>query len=270
MQSVLVSSVISVTALLVASCGTTPTSSTMNVQPGQTVSDADAAQFLGQYAIRGNLATIQNLPFVGKTPALSSAYSLLSLERDGEGVKAIERNCHIIITSSGPVKQVIPDALPQSAAAIVSPFRIWADGDSLVFAKDESPIVLGAALKDASDPLPTTVSDARVVDQDGDGHPGVTVKVSGLVTGEIYLVQRVRQSWSGRLNADGKLSFALMADNGDQTILDATSSLLKKAPEISKDPDASKTNVSFVKLPASEDYDCARLIQEIGTLWPAG
>lgn len=270
MQSVLVSSLFSVTALLVTSCGATQNTSNLSAEPGSAVSDKDAALFLGHYAIRGNLATIQNLPFVGKTPALSSAYSLLTLERDGTGVKAIERNCHITITSSGPVKQVIPDALPQSAAAIVSPFRIWPDGNTLRFAKDESPMVIGAAIQGASDALPTSPSDARVVDQDGDGHPGVTVKVSGLVTGEIYLVQRVRQSWKGQLDADGKLSFALMQDAGEQTILDASSSLLKKAPEIGKDPDASKTNVSFVKLPDAETYDCSRLIQEISSLWPAG
>jgi hypothetical protein len=270
MQSVLVSTLFSVTALLATSCGTNQNPSALNAEPGNSVSDKDAALFLGQYAIRGNLATIQNLPFVGKTPALSSAYSLLTLERDGSGVKAIERNCHITITSSGPVKQLIPDALPQSAAPIVSPFRIWPEGGSLRFAKDESPIVIGAKVQGHSEALPTSASDARVVDQDGDGHPGVTVKVSGLITGEIYLVQRVRQSWSGQLDADGNLSFALMQDAGEQTILDASSSLLKKTPDISKDPDASKTNVSFVKLPATEDYDCSRLIKEIDSLWPAG
>jgi hypothetical protein len=269
MQSVLVSTLFSVTALLATSCGVSQSTSKLNDEPGSTVSDKDAAMFLGQYAIRGNLATIQNLPFVGKTPALSSAYSLLTLERDGAGVKAIERNCHIAITSTGPVKQLIPDALPQSAAPIVSPFRIWPEGDTFRFAKDESAIVIGARVE-GSEALPTSASDARVVDQDGDGHPGVTVKVSGLITGEIYLVQRVRQSWSGQLDADGKLSFALMQDAGEQTILDASSSLLKKAPDISKDPDASKTNVSFVKLPEVEDYDCGRLIKEIDSLWPAG
>ena len=270
MQSVLVSSLISVSALLASSCGVNSSPSALNAEPGSIVSDKEAALFLGQYAIRGNMATIQNLPFVGKTPALSSAYSLLTLERDGAGVKAIERNCHIIITSSGPVKQLIPDALPQSAAPIVSPFRIWSEGETLRFAKDESPIVIGAKVLGSSEALPTNATDARVVDQDGDGHPGVTVKVSGLITGEIYLVQRVRQSWSGQLDADGKLSLALMQDAGEQTILDASSSLLKKAPEISKDPDASKTNVSFVKLPADEEYDCSRLIKDLDTFWPAG
>lgn len=256
--------------VLTASCGMQDSASDLKNSPGTKVDDHLAAKVIGRYAIRSNMATIQNLPFVGKKPALASAYILVEIERKDEGLVARERHCHMKITSdNGLVNQIIPDALPQSMLELESPFRIWQDGALIRVAKDPVPQVVGAKLSNPNDALPTQVTDPRVFDQDGDGHPGVTVKVTGrLVNGEIYLVQRVKTSWSGTVDEKGLVS-ALLQDASDQTILDASSSLLKSTPEITPDPDASKTNVSFVQLPKAETYDCQRLIQEIPSLWSA-
>jgi hypothetical protein len=216
------------------------------------------------------MATIQNLPFVGKKPSLASAYGLLEIQRKGEGLVAVERNCHMEIKSdNGLVNQIIPDALPQSMSDLESPFRVWQDGTVIRFAKDPVALIAGAKLaQPESEALPTQVNDARVYDQDGDGHPGVTVKVTGrLISGEIYLVQRVKNSWSGSLSAKG-LTDALLNDSSDQSILDASSNLLKTTPEVTADPDASKTNVSFVALKQDEIRDCAQLIKDLNRLWP--
>lgn len=41
-----------------------------------------------------------------------------------------------------------------------------------------------------TDQLPTTVDDPRVIDEDLDGNPGITINVTGLVLGSLYSVQR--------------------------------------------------------------------------------
>lgn len=254
--------------LVITACGTSADRSALDAGEGSKVDDALAAKVVGTYAIRSNLATIQKIPVIGNTPSLSSTYSLVSIVRAGEGLVVQEKACRIQISGSGPVVQSIPDALPQSIPLLTSPFRIWQDASSIRIAKDPVSAVLGATLSDPEkEALPTKPTDARVIDQDADGHPGVTVKVSGsLVSGEIYLVQRLRNSWAGTLNANGQLA-ALLTDAGEQSVIDASNAVLKSKINVAIDPDASKTNVSFVRL--SETYSCARLIAETGTLFPA-
>jgi hypothetical protein len=48
----------------------------------------------------------------------------------------------------------------------------------------------GAVPGPDTDQLPTTADDPRVVDEDLDGNPGITINVTGVVSGSIYSVQR--------------------------------------------------------------------------------
>jgi hypothetical protein len=58
--------------------------------------------------------------------------------------------------------------------------------------------VIGATLANPeSDPLPTDASDPNVIDQDQDGNPGITIKLSGLASGDLYVVQRQTSTWTG-------------------------------------------------------------------------
>jgi hypothetical protein len=50
--------------------------------------------------------------------------------------------------------------------------------------------VAGAVIDPAVETLPTSATDPRVIDEDGDGHPGITVTLSGsLVSGSLYSAQ---------------------------------------------------------------------------------
>ncbi len=259
--------------IVVSACGSVHRTSglgsiaKLQALPGSAVDDDLASKVMGTYAVRTRLATIQKLPILGNTSSLSSTYSLASIVRSGEGLAITERACHIDITSSSPVLQTVPDALTQSIEVQTAPFRIWQEANTVAFAKDPVAVALGAKLIDAEkEALPTTIDDARVWDQDADGHPGVTVKVSGkLVTGEIYLVQRLKNSWNGSLDASGVLS-GLYKDQGEQSIIDASSAILKGKVAITVDPDASKSNVLFARLKG--DYDCEKLLAETGLLFP--
>jgi hypothetical protein len=82
---------------------------------------------------------------------------------------------------------IIPDAYVR----ILKPFTAQGtyDGQRLHF----SPIVevVGAKLANPStDALPTDATDARVTDDDADGHPGVTIMLQGAVGGALYTAQR--------------------------------------------------------------------------------
>ena len=58
--------------------------------------------------------------------------------------------------------------------------------------------VQGATLTNpASDPLPTDPNDPAVIDQDQDGNPGITIKLGGIVSGDLYVVQRQKSDLTG-------------------------------------------------------------------------
>lgn len=85
--------------------------------------------------------------------------------------------------------------------------------------------VIGARLDDpANDAMPTSAVDSRVFDQDGDGHPGMTIDISAagsLVSGSLYLAQRNIQSMEGTVVATDRIEGYLDVEM-EQVILGAT------------------------------------------------
>ena len=58
--------------------------------------------------------------------------------------------------------------------------------------------VVGATLADpVNDSLPTDPNDPTVFDQDQDGNPGITIKLSGVASGDLYVVQRQKDEMTG-------------------------------------------------------------------------
>ena len=126
----------------------------------------------------------------------------------------------------------------------------------------------GVELEDASNPdlLPTEPDDPAVVDQDGDGQPGMTVELQGLVTGSTYVVQ-----WS-RITLDG---VPVSADRIQGLLdFDARENVLASEPAYIRDqvepstpaPDACASFFVLVRVPA--DADCAEINEQRETLFP--
>lgn len=239
---------------------TGPTSSTPPpVTPGMNDSEL-AMQIVGRYAMQKSVATIQQVPILGDTPTVNKTYGLVEVELDGDRAVMVERNCHSTSESQSSVMTSIPDVVPRSMTELRQPLDVWRDGDRVRFQRPEVVNVMGAHLMHPSEALPTSPTDPRVFDQDQDGHPGVTVKVQGFVTGEIYLVQRLVDQYDGQLDADGRLS-ALVSDRSESKIIDASNPVLKAGAPVRPDPDASKSNVVFV--PLDQAIDCDQLVASI-------
>src|SRR5690606_41322611 len=98
----------------------------------------------------------------------------------------------------------------------------------------EPTVVLRAtSTNTGSDPLPTAGNDRSVTDDDDDGKPAVTVQLSGIVNGQIYLVQR-RTSRLDRHATEGGFHGRIRFTN-EQKILDATSKTLRRDPRAKPD-----------------------------------
>jgi hypothetical protein len=101
------------------------------------------------------------------------------------------------------------------AALAASPLEVALGGGSMSLPAQKLMWTWGLKGIIQTDPMPTTSGDAKVFDQDDDGHPGVTVEVAGLMTGQRYMVKRAMWDLSaGVLSTDriwlsGTLSYTL-------------------------------------------------------------
>lgn len=180
--------------------------------------------------------SLSDVPVIGRVRSETRTWLRLDIEQQGDSARVTSRVCRIEITGSRAVRTEIPRAFVAALPVREHQLRIAASAGLPGLFGWEQTEVLGARLRDPlRDPLPTRPDDQRVVDQDGDGHPGMTVKVRGMVDGDIYLVQRGWSALATRVVTDDEIS-GTVAWRTEQSILDATSRLLKGGPPTAPDP----------------------------------
>jgi hypothetical protein len=213
----------------------------------------------GRWVMMQQSTTVATVPVLGDIFAKSLVVSLHDARHRGGRLKGKGRVCQLRIDSGTRfVKTILPAAFRRSLPPPLLNARILDKGGKLQLLQSKRTIVVGARLKDKKrDTMPSTASDPRVFDQDGDGKPGVTIQIGGIVSGKIYVVQR---SWTRLFGSEqrngefvGKLKFG-----NEQVILGATSSRLKSKP-ISR-PVPSKSWFRLLKVPASSSCNDARRI----------
>jgi hypothetical protein len=143
------------------------------------------------------------------------------------------------------------------------------DGGAATLSMPTFTEVVGAQIADpANGALPTAAADPQVVDQDGDGKPGVTIKIGGLVSGDLYVVQRQKSDLSGiatgSLRVEGHYGFT-----SEQVILGSTSALLQSAAsgqQAVTDPNTCASTFTMVRL--GDAATCADVLANRAILFP--
>jgi hypothetical protein len=118
-----------------------------------------------------------------------------------------------------------------------------------------------------TDALPTTTTDPRVIDEDHDGHPGVTLQTMGFITADVYIVNRTTIALDGTVMSADKIQGLVTADS-EQVILDATNSLIPRGPlNAMRDPSAANSTFTLVRLKQAQNQ-CADIIANAASLFP--
>jgi hypothetical protein len=222
---------------------------------------------VGDYVLRLRLAAVQEAPFIGAIDTVTTSIGIARIARQDDDFVLTEQGCRVESDSGDTVVTTIPDEIPRSTPPAVAPLEFRREGDALRWSRAEVITLVSVVLADpANDALPTEASDSRVTDQDSDGQPGVTVHVSGLASGDIYVVQRNRVAYEGGIvEADGRF-VALAADASDQSVIGASNPMLNQNVPTSPNPDPALSTV--VLAPVGEAYDCDRAIAEADSLFP--
>lgn len=207
------------------------------------------APLSGTYIFLQKTTSITKIPVLSDVVATTRAVSIQTLNFDGTWLRGEGDLCSIDIESSSKlVKTTLPHAFRRAVPPILVNARISTEGNARRFVQAPQTLVLGARLTEKeSEPLPSELNDKRITDDDGDGKPGVTVHVSGLVDGEIYLVQRSTSQLEGyatKSGFHGRIRFS-----NEQKILEATNKVLKRDPGARPDPSRSEFILHRVNAP---------------------
>jgi hypothetical protein len=160
-----------------------------------------------------------------------------------------------------PAKVIVLDAWR------LTPFPIERSGS---FAPDDSgrwvltlPSTLPSAIEvagadlvnPATDLLPTDPTDPRLVDSDNDGYPGISVGLSGLITGTLRSVQRQSTTLRGLAVAANRVEGG-MAYQSDQSIVASDPPNIKDLYKLStSSTDPAVCSSAFVMVKVSDDTD---------------
>lgn len=201
-----------------------------------------------------------------KTHIISYGFSDLDVV-DGELVTT-QTFCFSEHRSDQPISVEMPDAATQ--AIVPEPVAVdlsVEDGRARLF-RPATPTGVGVRLENpAEDPLPTDPADPRIADDDGDGKPGVTarVTVSPELSGEIYLARREIFAYDLTEQDDGSLTGSVQ-DDSEQLVVGASNPAFLTQAQWTQHPDPSKSPI--ILRPVGRDWDCERLRAERDALFP--
>lgn len=186
----------------------------------------------GTWDMQAETTSKSDVPILGEVRATNRTRRVVQIAQQGDELRVRSEICSIEIEPGTRLASTtIPSAFIDSIDAVVRPARLERNDDGrvrLLVPRHWS--VQGAEVDEPSEAeLPEDKSDDRVYDQDRTGHPGMTARIDGVLSGEVYLVQRGWDQWFGYV--DGDTIVGSVRWDSDQEILGASSSLLENQPD---------------------------------------
>jgi len=225
--------------------------------------DADESQVPaveGVYAQMLVYAAINDIPAVGPTPGTTTTIQRVVVQRTDTALAMTAEPCAIEVDNGTPViKTIIPAAFLASLGASERTGSLVFSAGQWRFVQDTELQLRGVKLdQPETDALPTDASDPRVWDQDQDGKPGVTVRITGLTDGEVYVVQRDIHALDGVVQGDfvdGSTEWSV-----EQVVLGSDNPILNVQTVSTKNPDAKASRFRSTRI--SSSTDCAAILAQ--------
>jgi len=168
-----------------------------------------------------------------------------------------------------PIQTSLSDAATQAIKPPAVPLEIDVVDGVLRVRRPATPTPVGIRLDDPfTESLPTDPNDPRIVDDDGDGKPGltVTIEVTPDLIGELYIARREIFAFEAFL-AEPDLLTGLVTDNSEQLVIGASDPIFASSNgNWHQHPDLTKSPVILRRVDA--DWDCERLAAERDALFP--
>lgn len=208
----------------------------------------------GRWAQKVILAGIAEVPVLGFQETDTIGLSLVKIEEVDGQLSASINVCQTLIQRPD---DIVVTEIPNSFISSIPTYyrTIFRDQDGVYFSRLAE--LNGVRLSDViNEELPTSANDPRVFDQDEDGYPGVTVFVSGLISGKIYLIQRTVTQMEGNLENGrliGEIDWSIT-----ESILGSDEEFLEMGAPLSPNPDRTRSQFELIRI--AEDEGCEEII----------
>jgi len=212
------------------------------------------------------VGSIDTMPVIGDVQASTKSLMRVQVEQRGADLLMRVETCLVEVDSGTEIiQEVIPDAFVASLGISVRAVWLERQGSRYRFVQPRAYELRGVRLLDvAGEALPTSAQDPRVYDQDVDGRPGVTVRVTGLVDGEVWVAQRDSHEVEGEVvsldRIEGRIRWLK-----EQAILGADNPLLESPLPSVPDPNPDRSTMVMVR--TSEDMQCAGIVAQEAELF---
>ena len=262
--------------LLAAGCGdgggtadgADAATSTSTTSASTTVAPADSEPILGEELV-GRWAHYDVVAYedgVLKTLIISYGFNDFTVV-DGEVIDSA-RFCFSEQRTDQPIETSLSDAATQAIRPPSTPVEVDLVDGVLRVRRAATPTPVGIRLDDPfTESLPTDPDDPRIVDDDGDGNPGITVsiRVTDELSGELYIARREIFAWEALLTGPDTLT-GTVTDDSEQLIIGASDPIFAAESSWVQHPDPAKSPIILERV--TDDWDCARLAEERDALFP--
>ncbi|MCU0269963.1 MAG: hypothetical protein MUF83_15140 [Acidimicrobiales bacterium] len=201
-----------------------------------------------------------------KTLIISYGFTDLDVV-DGE-VVATDSFCFSEHRSDQPISVQMSDAATQAIRPVPVAVTLTTEDGRAHISRPETPTGIGVDLEDpANDALPTDPNDPRLADDDGDGKPGVTARITVTpeLGGEIYLARREIFAYEIDEQPDGSLT-GVVKDRSEQLVVGASNPIFLTNAQWTQHPDLTKSPIILV--PVERSWDCEQLRTARDELFP--
>jgi len=207
-------------------------------------------------------STLATVPMLGEIRTLNRTIVLVDVRQEDNSVHLRGTVCGMEVeTDNRNVNTVIPDPYVAAIAPFEAHATVVETENGYTLSPSTYVMLVGYEAVDGDDAIPSSADDPRVVDADGDGHPGLTMRVEGLASGEMYVVQRVARTLNTeRLvgdHHDGEIDWLV-----ERNVLGATSGRLERSRDQPRDPDGPNF---FVSSRVADGTTCVDILSEPDT-----
>lgn len=201
-----------------------------------------------------------------KTMIVSYGFTDFAVE-DGELIES-EEFCTAEQVTDQAIQTSVSDAATQAIRPVPTPVEVSGEPGAWEVHRPATPTPVGIRLDDPVDEsLPDDPDDPRIVDDDGDGKPGITVEIRiGDSVEELYIARR--EIFAYDLVQDGPDSMTgTVTDGSEQLVIGATDPIFEGSGGAwVQVPDLSFSPILLERV--DEDWDCDRLVAERDDLFP--
>ncbi len=226
-----------------------------------------APNLSGRWARLEVTTALSKVPVLGDLTSQTRAWTIVTLNQQGQGLEVQEQLCGLQNeTLGGAVQTVFPPAFIQAVSGHPRQATLRVRGSRLQYQEDRPLRVNGAQLEDPkNDALPQSSEDPRLKDPDGDGQPGLTVRIEGFVEGQVYVVQRDASQLRGEVHTNGRLIKGLIRWSAEQSVVGASRDMLNKNPQSRPHPEPKRSYFRMRRIP--NNASCQQVLARRDTLF---